>query len=354
MAAPAKKPTPQGKPEILGAAFDKAVKGTPDVGYLLYGDEDYLKNHAIASMRTVLCPDPSFEPFNYMRFDAMTYSAEALSRALQPPPMMADRKLVVVTGLCPGSMKADDLDELCEVLSTLPDYDYNVLLLVVPAGGMETDNQNKTKALMARLAATLTPVRYDHVGTDRLMGWMMRHFDKDGIACDEPVLRSILNRCGQDMYRLSFEIDKLACYLLENGRNVVTPADVTLVTSETVSFGAFALSNALMDRRTDEALRILEERKKQKEEPVFLLGEITRIFCDLLRVSTLAAVCPDDKAIAAASGLSAGKIAVMRRSLRGATPERLREVLDACAAADVEIKSSYNDFGPLETLVCKL
>ena len=61
-------------------------------GFLFFGEEDYLKLHALKTARQALVTDPSLAVFNDMELDgsAPDFSAEALASALSAAPMMAD------------------------------------------------------------------------------------------------------------------------------------------------------------------------------------------------------------------------------------------------------------------------
>ena len=118
---------------IKEADFRRELKTAPAVGYLFFGEEDYLKAFAVRSVREVICPDPTFSFFNEMKLDALSYSPNALREAIMPFPMGAERKLITVTGLDFNTMKSNEVDELCAVLSELDEYDYNTVILSVAA-----------------------------------------------------------------------------------------------------------------------------------------------------------------------------------------------------------------------------
>ena len=44
-------------------AFRKLIKSGLSGGYLLYGDEDYMKAHAVRSAQGAVCEEPSFAFF---------------------------------------------------------------------------------------------------------------------------------------------------------------------------------------------------------------------------------------------------------------------------------------------------
>ena len=118
-------------PIIKESDFRKELKSAPRAGYLFFGEEDYLKAFAVKQARELISPDPSLAFFNDMRLDAVEFTPQKLLDALTPLPMMADRKLITVSGLNFNAMRPNELEELCEVLGELEAYDYNLLILIV-------------------------------------------------------------------------------------------------------------------------------------------------------------------------------------------------------------------------------
>ena len=133
--------------------FRKQLKKGLSGGYLFFGEEDYLKSFALKSAKEAICADETFAVFNEVRLDPLSYSPDALISALMPLPMMADQKLVTVTGLSINDMRQSELNELCEALETLSEYDYNVLIISVPAGLIDEGSPkvpSKTLSFMKR------------------------------------------------------------------------------------------------------------------------------------------------------------------------------------------------------------
>ena len=74
---------------ITVAAFRKLIGKTAGHAYLLFGGEEYLKAHALRSVREDVCPDPAFGVFNDITIDVADYTAEGLINAMSAPPMMS-------------------------------------------------------------------------------------------------------------------------------------------------------------------------------------------------------------------------------------------------------------------------
>ena len=75
------------------AELREAIKTGLSGGYLLYGDEDYLKRFYLSKMReTVLSACPGLEPFNHFKLTLEDMDFSPLREALAAPPVMAEQK----------------------------------------------------------------------------------------------------------------------------------------------------------------------------------------------------------------------------------------------------------------------
>lgn len=344
------------KPIIKEADFRRQIKTPCAGGYLLFGDEDYLKAHAVRTARQVICDDPSFAVFNDVRLDASDLTPDRLQNALMPPPMMADHKIVTVCGVDFTTLKQSDIEALCQVLEEgMEQYPFNLLLLSIPAGGIDVGYLPKRpSALLNRLGSCLTPVQFDRTTPQKLGAWIARHLEHNGVRADAAVCRALMETCGHDMFTLANETDKLSWYVLAHGRTEATEADVQHVCCAVTEYDAFAFANAVMEGRREDALHILAQLKFRRVEPIFILGEITRVFCDLLAVKAMMQDSAPTAQIASVLKMHEYKAGLYQRASAAITWERLRAAVTLCAEADAALKSSAQGYQPLERVICAL
>ena len=332
------------------------LKTEPQRGYLLFGDEDYLKTAAISYAKETVGGDAAFACFNQLQLDALTYTPEALSSALQPPPMMADRKLIVLRGVDVRAMRARELDALCEALSEQQEYDYNVVLLSVPAGCLDEGRlPKKPSAVLKRLAEYLCPVRYERCSPAKLNGWCIRHFRHNGVDAQPALCHQLIQVCGTSMYTLACEIDKISYYVLSRGRTQVEEADISMVACAQIEYDAYAFTNALMERNTPRALAILADLKFRQTEPLLILSEVTLLCCNLLSTQQMLAQGKTTKEIATRlKKVHEFQVELYARSIRALSEQQLRDALAACLEADRSMKQNSMGYVALERLICSL
>lgn len=336
-------------------AFRKQLKKGISGGFLFYGEEDYMKTHALSLARQTVCPDTTFALFNDVRLDALDYSPNALLDALMPPPMMADLKIVSVTGLSVSSMRQNEIEDLCDTLSALKEYDYNLLIISVPAGQIEEGSPKYPSAALKKLSAHLTPVLFESVSGARLVSWVAKHFEHNGVQADPNTCAYLIDYCGRSMFTLASEVDKLSYYVLHNGRNTVTQDDIKNVSVSVVTTDAFTLANAILDGRFEDALTALSVMKFRRIDPVIILSEVSRVISDLVSVKSLLEQGTHQSEIARLLFKSNDyKTKIYVKSASARSLQKLKRALELCSDADLSLKLSPQGYIAIEKLICSL
>ncbi len=347
-------------PILKEADFRRELKGALVGGYLFFGEEDYMKAAALRMARQAVCasdPDAAaMAAFNDVRLDGMDFSAAALLDAMMVPPMGGDRKIITVTGLNLGSMRAADMDKLCEALEAIPDYPYNLVIISASSDGLDPGSlPKKPSALLLSLSEHLHPVYFERNTPAKLAGWVQKHYLAQGVEASPDLCRLTIDYCGRNMFTLAGEIDKVAFYVRAHGRTAAAEADLRAAAIPAVEYDAFAFTNAVMERRRADALDILADMKLRRAEPVILLSEVSRVICDMETVRAMADGGLTAAEIAAATKMHEYRVGLYLRQVRQTEASRLREAVAACAAADRAIKRSAADaYGIIERLICSL
>jgi DNA polymerase-3 subunit delta len=339
---------------LKDADFRKEIKGAPAVGYLLFGEEDYLKNIAVEFARQTLCPDEGMRAFNEIVLDALDLTPSRLLEAMQSLPMFAERKVIVLRGLTLRSMRPDEVEALMQVLEQLPEFDYNTLLIPVSADTFDEGYLPKRpSALLTRLSSVLRPVQYERCTPQKLAGWVARHFAHNGVQAPDALCMQVIDVCGRSMHTLASEIDKISFYVRAHGREALTAEDIAAAACVAVEFDAFAFANALTDRNRPLALAILADMKFRRVEPRMILGEVISVSWALLAVRRMANEGRTTAEMAKALSLHEFKVGLYAKSVAHRTVDELQAMLAACAEADQALKRSAQDgYLVLERLIC--
>ena len=183
-------------------ALRKAIRahGPFEPVYYLYGTDDYLKEGALRDL-LASAVDPATRDFNLDVRTASELDAEALGSLLGTPPMMAERRVVVLRDV--QTLKKDARGTLERYLAQpAPDL---LLVMVAPAGESKKGDDD----LRARARA----VEFVPLDDDRLPKWIAHHAREEHDVAITPEACAMLHSIvGNDLPSLAGEIDKLASY----------------------------------------------------------------------------------------------------------------------------------------------
>lgn len=188
-------------PSLSPRAFRKALQDRAFAPvYLLHGEDDFLKDAAVRHLVTAAV-EPATRDFNCETRRAGEVDAETLGSLLGTPPMMADRRLLVVRDV--AALRKDARKELDRYL-TRPAPDV-VLALVALAGG------KADKTLLEHPA--VTAVEYRPLTGDELPKWVAHHAEAElGGSITPEAADLLVAAVGADLPQLAAELDKLLSY----------------------------------------------------------------------------------------------------------------------------------------------
>lgn len=341
---------------VISEADFRKLKTTAGSAFLFFGEEDYLKAHHIKAARERICPEPAFAFFNDITLDALDFTPDKLLDAMMPPPMMADEKLIVIRGLDFNTMKQADLDALCEALALLPEYEYNTVIIHAADGLLDAGNvRKKPSALLKRLSEVTVPVYFEASTDGRLAAWAGKHFAHLGVTVSPADCAFLVSYAGKSMYLLANEIEKIAYFVREKGRDLATSENIRLVAVPAMDMDTFALSNAILAGRSADALEALSVLKFERAKPEMVMGELSATFCNMLSVRHYLDGGKNAKEISKLlGGMHEYKVGLLIKAVSRTDPARLSRAISLCAEADAAIKGSYSDYTPIERLICSL
>ena len=180
-------------------ALHAALKSrTFDPVYYFFGEDDFLKQGAVRDL-VAAAVDPATRDFNLEQRRGPELDAEALDALLGTPPMLAERRVVVIREV--DKLRKDARALLDRHLKhAAPD---TVLLLVAPAGAKADKG----------LAGRGTAVEFAPLTADRVLKWVHHHastvLDRQITAAAAALL---IEAAGADLAQLAVELEKLASY----------------------------------------------------------------------------------------------------------------------------------------------
>ena len=165
--------------------------------YYLTGDEDVLKDELVALLleQTV---DPAMRDFNFDVRSAADLDGERLHALIETPPMLAERRVVVIRN-------AEQWRKNAPVWTVLYRYLENpspTTTLVILHGAGQRPNP--------KLAAASTHVMIDRLTPERVARWIHRRADASSLEIDPAAATHLIETVGLSLTDLGTELEKLA------------------------------------------------------------------------------------------------------------------------------------------------
>jgi DNA polymerase-3 subunit delta len=227
--------------------------------YLLHGDDDYQKTMATRELVEGAI-DPATRDFNLEYLRGQELDAETLGSHLSTPPMMAERRVIVVRDVT--ALKKDARAMLDRYLAR-PAGD--LLLILIAAGGAKPDKG---------LIASTTGVEYAPLTGDRIPKWIVYYVEQELKTRITPEAVTLLQEAaGTDLAQLKVELDKLGSFAADGAIDeAAVSAVVGVRPGET--FGALLDAVARRDAVAALALvpAVLEQPKNNGVTTIMALG----------------------------------------------------------------------------------
>ncbi len=246
--------------------------------HILYGGDAYSQREALDAIRAGLGPADSMIT-NTTTLDGAGLSVQQLMQACQTPPFLTSHRLVIVEGLLTrfeerfgdkrrgrkggASGDAAEWAPFAEYLPRVPPTTVAVLV----------DGALKRNPLLQALAKAAQVREFAPPPFSDLTAWIGARVERHGGRFEPQAVRLLAELVGPDLWQLSQEVDKLLTFAQGDP---VREADVQALVSNARDANVFNLVDAVVERRSAPALRILEQLLQQGEKPSHLLTMVAR------------------------------------------------------------------------------
>lgn len=274
---------------------------------LLHGPDDLLRSEHLATLRAALGP-AEMADLSATWLDGRRTTVGEIRHHADALPFLTSRRLVVVEGylaqlrrrMRSGKGKAGDEEEEAaetpenlsaaaqdreHLLAYLPDVPETTDLVLVEATAVP-GNDKVVKALR-RLAeqGQAAIVVCDAPEERDLPAWIIERTRRKGGAIEPAAAYDLATSVGRNLMLLDNELNKLIAY--RGGAGPIRKADVRLMTPYTQQASIFDMVDAIGQKNSAEASRLLRELERDGAAPLYLLAMITRQFRILVQVTDL-------------------------------------------------------------------
>lgn len=316
-----------------GAELRRLKEGGPQRLYLLYGEEEYLRQAFLEQLKS-LCLDGAERDFNYKRLSGDTGLGE-LAQAVDSVPFFSEHTLVELRDFDVNRCRDSELERLKGILSDIPDY-CTVVFLTPP--DYEPDGRLSSVKTMKKLGRC---IEFTAQEQSALISWIGKRFAALGKSISRQDAEYLIFAAGSLMNRLIPEIEKLAS---GTSGDTVTRADIDAMVQRIPEAEVFEMTDLLGMGKFDGAAKLLGELLGRREEPIMLLAltgmQMRRVFAVKLAMS-------ENKSRSDMMELTGVRFDFILQKLQQCAKQftlgQLAEILELCAEYDYKMKSSGVD-----------
>ncbi len=323
--------------------------------YIIYGNEGYLKQF-YANQIAEKSVSKDFADFNLKKLEGRDTNLNEIYDCTTSFPMMDNYTCTVVKDFPLNSFVGDraKLDpEFETVISDIPESS----ILVFWMDTLEIDEKNNKWAKILKIFDEKgVCAKIDKRTRSALEKLIIASATKKGCTLSRDSASYMISLVGEDMANLQNELNKVCAYAKE-GEITRSHIDETVIIS--VEAKIFNLSRLITQKEADKAFEMLSNLFKLREEPVVILGVLSKAFTDMYRVKAakekgvsyteLGALFP------AAYRNKSFILDNAARDGSGYTVTQLKEALSVLSDADRRLKSTGEDGKTvLEELILRL
>ncbi len=324
--------------------------------YVLYGNESYLKQH-YSNMISSKTTEPDFRDFNLHILEGKETDLNEISDCVLSFPMMSEYSCTVVNDYPLNNLAGDKgkiNENFNEIISDLPES----TVLVFRMDNIEVDEKNSKWSKILKYIDSKGGVCANLCKrtTSQLSKLLIDSAKKKGCELSREDANYMVTIIGDDMSTLRNELDKVCGYKKEG---VITKADIDKTVIVSVEAKVFSLSRFIVSGEADKAFETLSNLFKLREEPVAVLGVLSKAYVDMYRAKAIKEKgLPVNKLTEYFPSSYRGREFIINNAVRDGAKyslTQLHKALEELADTDKRLKSTgENPQALLEELVLKL
>lgn len=238
--------------------------------------------------------------------------------------MFEEKKLIIVTNPFDNAeFKENFIDQGKEFI------DSNDIIVIHQEGKI-----NKNSALLKYLNKNAKTQEFEVLTNAKLRNWAQKEFEEYHARIENQALDKLLQFVGNDLWRLSNEIKKLASYSKNIGID-----EVRLLIRSNIETDIFATIEAISQKDKKKALNLLHKHIDKGDSPLYVLSMINYQFRNLLIIKDLIERNTPFPAIAKKSGLHPFVVKKTYYSAQQFSFLELKKIYQKIFQIDLEIKT---------------
>ena len=255
--------------------------------YLFVGDNEYLKEKAIADLKSAILKGSSGDDLDYKVFHGAEVDFREVLDSVATIPFLSAKKLVVIKNI--EDLNDENLGRLIACIKKSSKS--TVLVLDAKSDSVVSEH--------VELAGLANVSRFDEMTDAELHRWVKKFVESKTDSkknIEDDAAKELKDLHGKNLLALSGEIEKLIAFTGE--RSLITLADVEKIAARSAFSSAFDLTRALENNSPDFALSIVSELTATGKKHHEIIGLLCWHLRRILRAKTLQAKGEPDSRVA--------------------------------------------------------
>jgi DNA polymerase-3 subunit delta len=257
--------------------------------YWLEGEESYYIDQLIHFAENNIIPADQTD-FNKSIFYGKDAGWSNVVNACMRYPMFGEKQLILLK----EAQHMKDIDKLEGYIQ----HPMPSTILIVAHKEKKIDGRSKLAKYLKEHCVFYSGTKLKE---QEVPAWVQQYLEEKGLQPAPKAVHLLAEHIGNDLSRLSNEMDKLAINL--ESRKTVTEEDVEKYVGISKEYNVFELQHAVGRKQLDKAIRIIQYfEQNPKAAPIQLV--LPSLYSFFSKVYMLFGVKGDDKSIAAATGIN--------------------------------------------------
>lgn len=288
-----------------------------------YGSNSFAARRQIAQLISQY-EQKSGSTFGLERIDGAKATLATLRAALQAAPFLANSRLVIIEGL---SINKAVTPKIGDLLRDVPSS--TVAVFYDPSVDQRT-------TYFKTMSAAGKTVEFKPLSSSQLQKWVQQATAQLGATIERPALGRLIEVAGEDQWRLSNELAKLANY-----SQTITVDIVEEMVERNHTDTVFDLIEALSAGRRQQALKYYNNLRQDGQNEIYILSMIIWQLRNLLYAKTAGKITPPE--LAKKAGMSPFVASKMLSKRHLFQEEQLKTAFLQAVDTDYQIKTGGGD-----------
>lgn len=313
---------------------------TKELVHLLYGTESVLFDTYIEKLQKKYIPEEELD-LNVIHYDLEETPVEQVLEDASTPSFFGEYKLLIVhqANIFTGEKAklSHDVDALLAYLDSPAPF----TILVFLVGKEKLDERKKiTKKCkqLAHVEAMLSPKK-----EREFLDYIRKTARQYGVSIQTDAAEKLYDLVGNHLTLLDQELQKCATYLLSEQTKEISLQLVTDLVARSIEDDVFQLTELLLKRKMHAAVFVLNDLKKQKVEPILILGALTSNFRLFFQVKLLLKMGLQENEIVSQLKVSPYRVKLAIQKVQPIPEEKLKAWIRLIGDLDEQLKSHHMD-----------